>query len=101
MYTSTGKTRRVMIYLHLYHHLLLADTSVFYLLQEYKMVFHGDFPCSPMVKTLLANAGGMSSIPSQRAKKIHMPYEQNIEQKQYCDKFNKDFKKMIPIKKII
>ena len=76
MYTSTGKTRRVMIYLHLYHYLLLADNSVFYSFQEYKMVFHGDFPCSPMVKTFLSNAGGMSSIPSQRAK-IHMPYEQN------------------------
>ena len=64
------------------------------------MVFHGDFPFSPVVKTLLSNAGGLSSVPSQGAK-IHMPCDQKkkTEQKQDCDKFNKDFKKKDPHQK--
>ena len=47
-----------------------------------------------MVKTLPSSAVGKGSIPSQRTK---IPYAlppkiQNINQKQYCNKFNKDFK---------
>ena len=95
MYTSTGKTRRVMIYLHLYHYLLLADNSVFYSFQEYKMVFHGDFPCSPMVRTLLSNAGCGGSSHGQGTKIPHAlgPKKQNIKkEKQNCNKFNKGLK---------
>ena len=51
-----------------------------------------------MVKTSPSNAGGACSIPGRGAK---IPYasqpkkekNQNIKQKQYCNKFNKDFKK--------
>jgi len=51
-----------------------------------------------MVKTLPSSAVGKGSIPSQRTK---IPYAlppkiQNINQKQYCNKFNKDFKKKYP-----
>ena len=47
-----------------------------------------------MVKTSPSNAGGASLIPGQGAKIPHAlwPKNQNIKQKQYCKKFNKDFK---------
>ena len=47
-----------------------------------------------MVKTLPSNAGGVDSIPGRGAKIPHAswPKSQNIKQKQYCNKFNKDFK---------
>ena len=47
-----------------------------------------------MVKTLSSNAEGVGSIPGQGAKIPHAswPKNQNIKQKQYCNKFNKDFK---------
>ena len=53
-----------------------------------------DFPGSPVVKTLPSNAGGADSIPRRGAKIPHAsrPKNQNTEQKQYCNKFNKDFK---------
>ena len=52
-----------------------------------------DFPGGPVVKTLPSNAGGEGSIPGGRAKIPHalQPKNQNIKQKQYCNKFNKDF----------
>ena len=53
-----------------------------------------DFPGGPVVKTSPSNAGGVGSIPGQGAKIPHAsgPKNQNIKQKQYCNKFNKDFK---------
>ena len=53
-----------------------------------------DFPGGPVVKTSLSNAGSLGSIPCQGAKIQHAsePKTQNIKQKQYCNKFNKDFK---------
>ena len=55
-----------------------------------------DFPGSPVVKTLPSNAGGAGSIPGLGAKIPHAlrPKNQNITQKQYCNKFNKDLKKI-------
>ena len=52
-----------------------------------------DFPGGPVVKTLPFNAGGAGSIPDWGAKIPHAlrPKNQNIKQKQYCNKFNKDF----------
>ena len=55
-----------------------------------------------MVKTLPSSAGGAGSIPGRGAKIPHgsRPNNQNIKQKQYCNKFNKDLKKkMVHIKK--
>ena len=62
-----------------------------------------DFPGSPVVKTLPSNAGGEGSIPGQGAKIPHAswPKKQNIKQKQFCNKFNKDFKNGLHQKKKI
>ena len=53
-----------------------------------------DFPGSPVVKTPRFHAGGAGSIPGQGTKISYAsrPKNQNIKQKQYCNKFNKDFK---------
>ena len=47
-----------------------------------------------MVKTSPSNAGGAGWIPGRGAKISHASWskKQNIKQKQYCHKFNKDFK---------
>ena len=57
-------------------------------------------PGGPAVRTSPPSAGGAGLIPGQGAKIAHVlwPKNQNIKQKQYCDKFNKDFK-MVHIKK--
>ena len=51
-----------------------------------------DFPAGPVAKTSLFSAEGAGSIPGQGIKVPHTlwPKKQNI--KQYCNKFNKDFK---------
>ena len=48
----------------------------------------------PVVKTSPSTAKGMGSIPGQGAKISHAsgPKNQEVKQKQYCNKFNKDFK---------
>ncbi|MGF3077164.1 hypothetical protein, partial [Facklamia sp. P12955] len=50
--------------------------------------------CSPVVKTLPSNAGGGDLITDWGAKMPHalQTRDQNINRKQHCDKFNKDFK---------
>ena len=54
-----------------------------------------------MVNTLPSNAVGVGSVPGRGAKISHAlrSKNQNIKQKQYCNKFNKDFKKIVHIKK--
>ena len=54
-----------------------------------------------MAKTLPFNEGGGSLIPGWGAKIPHASWwkTQNIEQKQYCHKFNKDFKSDPHLKK--
>ena len=51
-------------------------------------------PGNPVVKTSPSNAGSAGLIPGWGARFPHalMPKNQNIKQKQYCNKFNKDFK---------
>ena len=53
-----------------------------------------DFPVGPVVRTLPSNAGGVGSIPGWGANIPHVswPKNYNMKQKQYCNKFNKDFK---------
>ena len=53
-----------------------------------------DIPEGPVVKTLPSNAGGAGLIPGQGLKILHVsqPKNQNIKQKQYNNKFNKDSK---------
>ena len=59
-----------------------------------------DFPGSPVVKTLLSQAGGAGSIPGSGAKNhkpCAFPHQKKkniyiyIKQNQYCNKFNEDF----------
>ena len=52
-----------------------------------------DFSGGSVVKTSPSNAGGAGLIPGQEAKIPHAsePKNQKIKQKQYCNKFNKDF----------
>ena len=47
-----------------------------------------------MVKALSSSAGGAGLIPGREAKIPHasQPKNQNIKQKQYCNKFNSDLK---------
>ena len=53
-----------------------------------------DFLRGPVVKTLPFNVGGLGLMPGWGAKipDASWPKSQNIKQKQYCNKFNKDFK---------
>ena len=50
----------------------------------------------PVVKTLPSSAGGDVSVPGQRAKIPHAsgPKSKDIKQKQCCNKFHKDLKKI-------
>lgn len=51
----------------------------------------GDFSNSPVVKTSLFNAERVGLIPEGQTKDASQPKHQNIKQKQYCNKSNKDF----------
>ena len=60
----------------------------------------GDFPGGPVVKTSSFSAGGVGSIPEWVAKIPHASWPKSQtkkkrqfkkNQKQYCNKFNKDF----------
>ena len=54
-----------------------------------------EFPGSQVVKNLPSNAGGAGLNPGQGGNNIpngSRPKNQNIKQKQSCNKFNKDFK---------
>ena len=59
-----------------------------------QLKYHRDFPGGAVVKILPSNAWGTGSIPSREAKitRALRPKNQNIRQKQYCNRFNKDFK---------
>ena len=51
----------------------------------------GGFPGGPVVKTSPFNAGAVSSIPGLGGKILHAswPENQNIKQKQCCNKFSR------------
>ena len=65
--------------------------ETFFLVFFTKVWSLGDFPGGPMIKT--SNAGSVGSIPGQGAKILQAswPKNQNIKQKQYYHKVNKDF----------
>ena len=69
------------------HHQILLITWL-----TFKNAKTGDFLGGPVVNTLPSNAGGMGSIPGPGAKIPYASKKQNIKQKQYCNKFNEDFK---------
>ena len=64
-------------------------------------VILGEFPGGPVIKPSPSNAGGAGLIPGWGARIPHPsgPKNQNIKQKQYCNKLNKDFKKWSTSKK--
>ena len=70
----------------------MRTAAQYFFLQKKKIL--RDFPGHPVVKTSPSNAGGAGSIPGRGAKIPHAswPKNQNRKQKQYCNKFNKDFK---------
>ena len=53
-----------------------------------------DFPGSPVVKTSSSNSGHEGSIPGWEARILHVSWakNQNRKQKQYCNRFGRDFK---------
>ena len=57
-------------------------------------VTYWDFPCGPVVENSPSNVGDAGSIPGWGAKMPQALWlkNQNIKQKQYCNKFNKDHK---------
>ena len=59
-----------------------------------KAVIRGDFPDGPVVRTSPSHAEGAGSIPGQGPQIPHalQSKNQNVKQKQYCNKFKKDFK---------
>ena len=65
-------------------------------MDQYTYLFR-DIPGYPEVRTSLYNTGGEGSIPDQGAKISYAlcPKNQNMKQKQYCNKFNKGFKNSI------
>ena len=80
-------------------HMQLLDLSSFMLYKFTYIQTSKDFPDGPVVKLFPCNAGGVvGSIPGQEAKIAHAsgPKNQNIKQKRYCNKFNKDLKKEKP-----
>ena len=66
-----------------------------------RVFWSGDFPGDLVVKASPSNARDAGSIPGRGAKIPHAsrPEKHNINRKRYCNEFNKDFKKMVHIKK--
>ena len=60
-----------------------------------------DILSGPVVKTSPSNAGGMASIPDREAEILlaSWPKNQNIKQKQHCNRFNKRLFKWSALKK--
>ena len=58
-------------------------------------------PGTPVVKTSPSNAGSVDLIPAWGAEIPHTlwPKKQNVKQKQYCNRFNQDFKNGLHKKK--
>ena len=60
---------------------------------DFKVMKCRDFPGGPVVKTSPFTAGGMGSTTGVGAKIPHASWlkNQNVKQKQYCNKFNTNF----------
>ena len=68
--------------------------------ENYFKTLSREFPGSPEVKPSPSRAGGAGWTPGQRAvPHASWPKNQNIKQKQHCNKFNKDFKNCPHLKK--
>ena len=60
----------------------------------FEAVIRGDFPYGPVLRTSPSSAEGAGSIPGRGPKIPHALQSENrgVKQKQYCNKFKKDFK---------
>ena len=60
----------------------------------FEAVIRGDFPYGPVLRTSPSSAEGAGSIPGRGSKIPHALQSENrgVKQKQYCNKFKKDFK---------
>ena len=72
---------------------MYKDTLAHCFNRQHTHTLYGDFSGCPVVKTLSYNAGSAGSISGRGAEIPHAsrPENQNIKQKQFCNKFNKDF----------
>ena len=73
----------------------LNEVKIIPLNARNKSIWLKDFPGGPVAKTSPSSAGGWAgSIPGQGTKIPHAlwPKNDNGKQKQYCNKFNEDFK---------
>ena len=90
---------------------LSAPIPYLKLLSDVLLLLRGpawDFPVGPVVKTSTSNAGGAGLIPDRGAKIPHAlgtkkkkTLKKKKKRNQYCNKFNKDFKKWSTSKKEI
>ena len=73
----------------------LNEVKIISLNARNKSIWLKDFPGGPVAKTSPSRAGGWAGpIPGQGTKIPHAlwPKNDNVKQKQYCNKFNEDFK---------
>ena len=74
------------------------------LLPPRDFIFHSsrirerDFPSGPLLKAPPSTAGDTGSIPGQGGKILHAsgPKNEQVKQKQYCNRFSKDLKRKPP-----
>ena len=77
----------------LWHMMLLSCSLYFSIISFLKGMLSWDFPGGPVVKTSPSKARGVGLIPGWGTKSPQalQPKNQNKNQKQYRNKFNKDF----------
>ena len=51
-----------------------------------------DFPGGPVIEILSSSTRGVGLLPGGRAKIPHVSWPKSQTNKQYCNKFNQDFK---------
>ena len=74
-------------------------------LQSYEETSYQDFPGGPVIKIPTSNTGDVDLIPGQGTEtpcalwQKKKKKKKNMKQKQYCNQFNKDFKKWSTSKK--
>ena len=89
--------------IHFFKKWLFLDLLTFWRQSNSRSQDCKDFPGGPAVKTSLSNAR-VSVQSLLRGLRSHSPHDQkdkNLKQKQYCNKLNKYFKKMVYMKKKI
>ena len=68
---------------------MVSFTQAFFFFPKIKSTSRG-FPGGPVVETSSSNPGVAGLIPGWGTKIPHTSKNQNIKQKEYCNKFSKD-----------